>query len=144
MKDGLYHREIYWPTEFDDFFSNHQIANIEFSKHVIENQGTADRRIYNIDEITLDFIKAGQIFEIELSKSKIIKLVIRRKYKNKKDICMAFAIKNKSLLCKTCWLNLQDDIHHTLDESKYIRGEEELPNCDKMSVSVFDLIKSKK
>ncbi len=145
MKNGLYHREVYWLAEFDSFFDDHIIERLDFTQHVYENNRKAKNRIYCIDDITLDFIKTGTIFEVEAKKEKIQKIVIRKKYKNKQDICMAFFVDDKILRCKTCWLNEQDDIHITLDIDKYVKNVNSLKAQERFSVSILELAnKSKK
>ena len=143
MESGLYHRDICWYAEFDNFFSNHDITKIEFSKHTKENQCKETKRIYDIEDITLDFVKGGVIFEVEVENDKIKKIVVRRRYKEKKDICMVFLLKGQQLFCKTCWLNSQDDVHDTLDASQYVGGREKSENMEKMKISILDLIKNK-
>ena len=143
MRDGLYHKEIFWLPEFDGLLEKYSDAKIEISKHTKENIRKQENRIYNLEDITMNFIQKGYIFEIEVKKGKIVKFVTRNKYTATDDICIVLQIKGKDLICKTCWLNRQDDTHYTLNEKRYVHGEvKEVHNS--MEVSILDLIKSKR
>ena len=37
MRDGLYHKEIFWLPEFDGLLEKYSDAKIEISKHTKEN-----------------------------------------------------------------------------------------------------------
>ncbi len=141
MIEGTYHREIYWLSKFDEFFKVHPIKEVVYTKHLKENTLTADNRLYDIKDITLDFIRSSLIFEVEVKNNQIVKIVTLQKYKKKNDMCLALAVEGDRLRCKTCWLNRQDDIHMTLDPTKYVHGEEFSGEKDKFSVSIADLIK---
>ncbi len=143
MKDGLYHKEIFWLREFDGLLEKYRDAKIEISNHTKENIRKKENRIYNLEDINMDFIQKGDIFEIEVKNGKIVKFVERNKYAATQDICIALQIKGKDLICKTCWLNGQDDTHDTLDEKRYVHGEvKEVHNS--METSIFDLIKNQR
>ena len=61
-------------------------------------------------------------FEVEATGMWVKKYVIRTSYDDEKDISIAIVCKDyKSGLpfIKTAWLNRKDDIHKTLDVSKY-------------------------
>ena len=125
MKDGLYHRNIYWHAEFDTFFEKHKIEKINFTRHVRENQYTAGKRVYDFNDITLDFLKKGIIIEVEIFEGEIKKILVRNKYKAGNDICIALAINDNELNCKTCYLNQQGDEHYNLNPDKYITADED-------------------
>ena len=125
MKDGLYHRNIYWHAEFDNFFEDHKIDKINLTRHVKENQYTEGKRVYDFSDITLDFLKKGIIIEVEILEGDIKKILVRNKYKAGNDICTALAVHKNELNCKTCYLNHQEDEHYNLNPDKYITAEED-------------------
>lgn len=143
MKDGLYHRNLYWHSEFDFFFENNQIQKINFSKHVQNNQYTEGKRVYDLKDITLDFLKQGIIIEVEVLEGKIIKVLVRNKYKEGSDICTALAIEDNELICKTCYLNKQSDNHDTLNPNKYVIEDEKPKYSTGTTATIAELIKYK-
>ena len=72
MEKRRYHRNIFWEARFDDFFESHNIKKIIFTNHVKENQYKEGKRIYDLRNITLDFLKKGFIFEVDTEDDKII------------------------------------------------------------------------
>ncbi len=145
MKDGLYHIEVFWLKELENFFNQHEINEIDFSQHVKEQERTATNRIFDLKDISIEFIKKGEIFEAEIKDNKIVKIVVRCRYKNQFDLCIPFTVKGKKLICRTAWLNKQDDLHNTLDIKKYVHGEYlQNKGTKKLTSSIGDLLQYKK
>ena len=140
MNIKKYHRNIFWESIFDAFFEKHNIKEIIFSKHVKENQFKEAKRIYDINDITLDFLKKGVIFETETKEEKIIKIVVRNKYKEKNDICTALAVDDDVLIVKTCYLNKQDDMHYTLNPKNYYNPNFKKGKTIETTITIGELV----
>lgn len=63
-------------------------------------------------------------FEVEVVNGEIVKFYVRQPMNDDLDITVVIGIdKNSSVMyvVKTAWVNRNDDIHSTLDSSKYMR-----------------------
>ena len=135
-----YHRNIFWEARFDAFFESHNIKKIILTNHVKENQYKEEKRIYDLKIITLDFLKKGCIFEVDTKDDKIVKIVVRNKYKEGNDICTALAVNSNNLIVKTCYLNKQDDDHYTLNSKNYYNPNNKKEKLKEMTTSIGELI----
>ena len=143
MNFRKYHRNVFWEARFDNFFEDNSIKTINFTMHVKENQYKEGKRIYDLNDITIDFLKKGTIFEVETIGEKIVKIVVRNKYKDGNDICTALAVDYNELKVKTCYLNSQTDEHDTLDVKKYYNPYIKKERPLGATASIGDLIKYK-
>lgn len=120
----LYHREVYWLSYFD---TQSQIliksAN-RLSNHLWEHIEISDKPRYDIDVSKLFLIVKSldsvEPFEVEVDNNKVVKCVIRTRYDNNRDISIVI----REGFIVTAWLNHNNDLHGTLDVSKYERGVE--------------------
>lgn len=138
MKNGLYHREVYWPDKIQNQIDGALNSGLpfEFDPHAI---GKKYERNISIEGITVDKLKKGYCFEAEVRKNKVVKFVIRYNYGNAYDLATVWMPRADCLYCKTIWLNKNDDTHLTLDESKYVHGKTDTKE-QHISVSLGDLI----
>ena len=119
----LYHRKIKWYGYFDkqsfEIIKNVQEISCHAYNHIIDKR----QKRYNIDlgkmwdiieDITLENCKPFEV-EYDENSKQVTKCVIRLSYDFKRDIAIVF----REGVIITCWLNNKDDLHDTLDESKY-------------------------
>lgn len=66
-------------------------------------------------------MRGVQVIEVELSDMRMSKMVVRGKYDEKRDIVLVIVPRRGAFFIKTAWLNSSDDLHSTLDVSKYAR-----------------------
>ena len=119
----LYHRKLKWHDCFDkqsfEIVKNVQEISCHAYNHIINKR----QKRYNIDlgkmwdiieNITLENCKP---FEVEYDENleQVTKCVLRLNYDSKRDISIVF----REGVIITCWLNDKNDLHNTLDESKY-------------------------
>ena len=119
----LYHRKLKWHDYFDkqsfEIIKNVKEISCHAYNHIIDKR----QKRYNIDlgkmwdiieNISLENCKP---FEIEFDENleQVTKCVLRLNYDFKRDISIVF----RDGIIITCWLNDKNDLHYTLDESKY-------------------------
>jgi len=119
----LYHRKIKW-LDYLDRQSFEIIKNVkEISCHAYNHIIDKKQKRYNIDlgkmwdiieDITLENCKPFEA-EVNVDLAQVTKCVIRLSYDFKRDISIVF----RDGVVITCWVNNKDDLHNTLDVSKY-------------------------
>lgn len=138
MYSKLFHSEVFVPEFAHDKVCNLQknIVTFELSKHFEEQHvDTKDyKHCLNKDKImsAISSLKTTQVapFEIEISKDynilgpgwHVTKYVVRVSYDEKRDVTFVIAVRQDNItnaFIKTAWLNQKDDIHSTLNKSKY-------------------------
>lgn len=135
----LYHEDVYMPEEFlkEALHLQTLITTYSVSRHFREqHQNENDYKHYldfNKVASALTKLKTSPVkpFEIEItqndkSKSFVTKYVVRVSYDSTRDITIVIIPeenKDRTSLShafiKTAWLNRVDDVHKTLDASKY-------------------------
>ena len=124
MKAKLYHREVFWKSNFDTKAKKLLDGNIILSEHIWEHieDNSNPKYAYDFDTLCecvesivgMDTIKP---YEVEVENNLYVsKFCIRIPYDHR-DISLVF---RKGLLV-TAWLNNRDDLHSTLDVNKYER-----------------------
>lgn len=121
----LYHSSIY----FLDSFNSQSLTLIKsvknLSNHLWEHIDNSNQKRYNIDVaklyLILNSINESNCypFEVETTDGIVTKCVIRCEYDDKRDISIVV----REGFVVTCWVNNNDDLHDTLDRSKYVKGE---------------------
>ena len=129
----LYHIEVYMPNNLIEQV-NHLKDSIEdyrFSYHLrTQMEDEKDKKHYIKDEREfLDALnrmedKQYLPFEVETFENGgtvlVTKFVVRVPYDEKRDITFVIAPKGEDIaVIKTAWLNYKNDLHFTLDESRY-------------------------
>ena len=119
----LYHRKLKWHVCFDkqsfEIVKNVKEISCHAYNHIIDKR----QKRYNIDlgkmwdiieNISLENCRP---FEVEFDENleQVTKCVLRLNYDFKRDISIVF----REGVVITCWLNDKNDLHNTLDESKY-------------------------
>ena len=121
----LYHSSIYFLPRFN----TQSLALIKsvknLSNHLWEHIDNSNQKRYNIDVaklyLILNSINESNCypFEVETTDGIVTKCVIRCEYDDKRDISIVV----REGFVVTCWVNNNDDLHDTLDRSKYVKGE---------------------
>ena len=121
----LYHREIKWLPHFDEQ-SLALIKSIErLSNHVYEHiESKKTRYDFTIAQLYLILKNIDESnchpFEVEVENDKVVKCVIRLRYDDDRDVSIVV----REGFIVTCWLNNSDDLHVSLDRSKYENRKE--------------------
>lgn len=131
----LYHIEVYMPQEYIDssLSSQRTLGTYKFSYHLKKRLfGDRDYKHALNNKALVQCINNLRSsptvpFEIEVDDGEIVKLVVRVPYTEENDVSIAIQL-NSSYGCpliKTAWLNDRNDIHTTLDTTKYIQNKVE-------------------
>jgi len=117
MNDGLYHREIGFPSRVKLLFFGVGYR-LDYSRHaklacVRDRYGVISKPPFTAT------VTANNLVEVEIEHGNIVKLVIRVQYDENFDISLALAPDFHMATVKTCWLNRRDDIHETLKRELY-------------------------
>jgi len=117
--DGLYHKDIGFPDAVQKSISGAQDRGISFplsyGSHARE-QAFSDR----YGKISLPKklnVAEAEAIEVQVINNKLHKILWRTDHDNENDICLAVLMENGFV--KTVWLNEKNDLHATLDHSKY-------------------------
>lgn len=125
----LYHKEVYWKDWFDNSAKSLITTECELSNHLWKHIEEDEDKRYDIDLSLLYLIvkrlsenglrdsNREGIFEVEVENEEVTKCVVRCIYDRNRDISIVF----RKGLVVTAWLNDKNDLHNTLDESKYER-----------------------
>ena len=121
----LYHKDVY----FLDSFNAQSLVLIKsvkrLSNHLWEHIDNSKQKRYNIDVsklyLILNSINESNCypFEVETTDGIVTKCVIRCEYDDTRDISIVIG----DGIILTSWLNFNDDLHVSLDRSKYEKGE---------------------
>jgi hypothetical protein len=112
----LFHKDIFFPQELKLPIGRFPL---QMGRHAREN---AERRglpvPYSID------LNATQIVEVETygNSFKIKKLVLRLPLNSREDLCIVAATDEYPWFVKTLWKNAANDVHPTLNRSRYFNG----------------------
>ena len=110
----LYHYQIGFPKQMEEI---RPVFGLIPSHHA-KVAAVSDPR--GLIKLPLNFIpRTAQVIEVEtdMSGRKILKILARQPMDNRNDVVYAFLPDSK--LIKTAWLQTHNDLHKTLDRSKY-------------------------
>ena len=115
MRDGLYHKDVFMPRVK---FANYN-APVGYTLHA-RNAAENDR--YGTISLpdTLNLID-GELIELSVLGGAIEKMVMRFAYDGYFDLCVVVMLDGLRLVAKTVWLNDRNDLHTTLDKSRYVQ-----------------------
>ena len=105
------------PKEFLDFFHGKRVI-LETSKHALDASRDDRYGFINVPKSVL--IDRNQIIELEVGPKQSPKLVVRQSHNSTTDIIIVFVLERGFGRVKTFWLNEKNDLHKTLDRSRYI------------------------
>ena len=124
---SLYHKEVFMPEILNNvaIWKQRRITEFVFSKHLKEHFNNPDDK-HNIDKnllkqaiLKLTWMPVSP-FEVETNENgELIKLCVRIKYNDTKDVSIVIGFYSNRTLIKTAWLNNIDDKHYTLNTSLY-------------------------
>lgn len=126
MNIKLYHRNVYWKSDFDKQSLELIKGNISFTNHIYSHlkEENSKKRYYttydNLCDI-VEYCKGLKLldfkpYEVEIDcRDTVSKCCIRLSYTDTQDISLVF---RKNLLI-TYWINDKKDVHTTLDRAKY-------------------------
>lgn len=156
IKTRLYHVEVYMPKGLMEYTKRvkAQIVNYEYSKHLrnqMKDEFDYKHYIENktvflnaLKKISLDEYLPFEIesyFNREKHRFGISKYVVRVPYDETRDITIVVSPRGRYKgFIKTAWLNNKEDVHKTLDESKYCH----LRNSNDVTLEYLKLIKEGK
>lgn len=121
----LYHKDVFFLPHFNSQSLTLIKSAKRLSKHLWEHIDNSTQKRYNIDVaklyLILNSINESNCypFEVETTDGIVTKCVIRCEYDESRDISIVV----RDGIVVTSWLNFNDDLHVTLDRSKYERGE---------------------
>lgn len=145
MFSKLFHKDVYMPERVvnDSIALQKDMVSIEFSRHFEQhclNYGDRSHDYGNEVKDRVLSLKQCPVkpFEVEYGKSYryfkargwfVNKFVVRFPFNSKQDISVVFFPKWKEgkpnvLVVGTAWLNSHEDMHFTLDASKYCSEDE--------------------
>ena len=114
----LFHKSIYWIPQFDIQSKQLLLSVKRLSNHLYDHIENSNKPRYDISIEHLYNIVQGlcrqDIHPFECN-NKVVKTVIRTPYDDNRDI--SIVIRYGYIV--TCFLNNKDDLHLTLDRSKY-------------------------
>ena len=112
----LYHRDIYMPEVVRHMHKYFDTVSI--SEHA-KNKAIARNIVIIAGD--LESIIGPEIVEAEFDCGVLVKVVVRKRYTFKDDICyvLRYDFNTGLPVLITLWLNAIDDDHSTLDASKY-------------------------
>jgi len=127
----LFHKSVYWIPQFDIQSKQLLLSVKRLSNHLYDHIENSNKPRYDISIERLYNIVQGLCrqdihpFEVEVDcNNKVVKTVIRTPYDDTRDI--SIVIRYGYIV--TCFLNNKDDLHLTLNKSKY---EVSLDNINK-------------
>lgn len=114
----LYHKDLGFPKSLK--LTDIYLLALDYSAH---SKKEAERDRYGKIKLPSSVnVKVSQIIEVETFDNRNpFKILVRLDYSSEYDICMAIIIDKGRNFVKTLWLNSKEDIHITLDESKYTK-----------------------
>ena len=114
----LYHCLVGFPQTVKIPTGNFLLSYSEHAKEEAENDRYG--RITLPENIVVHFNK---VIECGINASKVVKMLVRMKFDNRRDICIVFEPFNRNVSggchVRTVWFCETRDSHRTLDTSKY-------------------------
>ena len=107
----IYHRDIGFPKNFRRPVGRAALAH---SRHALRQ--STERGIKIPTHIDFRYV---DIIEVGIDRGRLNHLLVRMCNDHENDLCMALAIEYGKFITKTVWLNGVNDLHSTLDRSKY-------------------------
>lgn len=110
----LYHAEIGLP---EGFVKPTGRVMLKWTRHADEARSN-DRygEIRRFKSATLDRL---EVIEVGVTDGQVSKILFRGRYTDELDVCMVL-VPGREWRVKTVWVNVRDDLHRTLDRSRYV------------------------
>lgn len=116
MRERLYHFQIALP---EGFKAPQQRVRINYGPHA-RKEAFRDR--YGAIQLpTYATLRRFQVIEVGMVGDKVTKILFRGRLDEARDICLVLIPNEKGQpwFAKTCWVNLREDKHQTLDTTRY-------------------------
>lgn len=110
----LYHAEIRLPHGFVKPTGRVALCWTRHADNARKNDRYGD--IKRFQSATLDRL---EVIEVGVENGRVAKILFRGRYTDTLDVCMVL-IPGKEYTVKTVWINERNDLHRTLDRSKYV------------------------
>lgn len=113
MTVKVYHKDIGFPN----LPMRDTLITLTYSKHALRE---ADNDRYGKIKLPRQvMLKRENLIEIQMNGPKVVCLVTRQPYSKEHDLVIV--LNTGDNFVRTVWLNRVDDLHETLDESKYTK-----------------------
>ena len=109
----LYHSEIGLPS---NFVAPRQTVRVTYSGHAL--RAASDDRYGTMELPEFLPLASGKVIEVGMENGRVAKILFRFTYDDTLDMCIVL-IPGK-WFAKTVWYNESNDLHTTLDRSKYV------------------------
>lgn len=132
----LYHNEVYMPANVLAIAKGKMAGMnaVKLSHHIIdwlegtsgENSLREKKHSYTRQEL-MEAIRVirdttPNPFEVEVQNGEVVKFCVRTELDDERDITVVIAMtKDGWHFIKTAWVNNKEDVHRTLDTSKYVK-----------------------
>lgn len=113
--ERLYHREKGFPQDVNLPRGFSPVVRLRYGGHA-RQEAMADR-YGNLKLPNVIDVRKGDIFEVGVTGNTVTKMAVRMPYDDNIDLVIVF--KPADGFVKTVWANTKDDIHKSLDLSKY-------------------------
>lgn len=111
MRDGLYHKDL------GNVPNVTYTGKLQYTEHA-KRAAMTDRYGYITLPSTVN--ASAKVVEVEVKRGKPVKALFRSAYDRKHDLCLVVLLDTGTV--KTVWLNRANDLHKTLDKSRYVNG----------------------
>ena len=111
----LYHSDIRLP---DGFTAPTQRVTLKWTRHAEDARW--DDRYGQIPAFTSIPLSQFKVIEVGVEGNRVVKMVVRGHYTDEFDICFVL-IPGPQYVVKTVWMNRRNDVHKSLDRTKYVR-----------------------
>lgn len=111
----LYHSEIRLPNGFVKPTGR---VRLVWSRHA--DEARHDDRYGSIRRFSTATLDNLEVIEVGVEGGKVVKILFRGRYTETLDVCMVL-VPGTEWRVKTVWINERNDLHRTLDRSKYMR-----------------------
>ena len=110
----LYHKDVFMPSAIADIPT--KIVPVKWTQHA-----TIKAQLFNIPLCNEVVYSGKDIIEAEVHHGHLTKIMIRKRYDAKYDLCLVLRAIMQGIIVVTVWLNDKNDMHCTLDDSRYDR-----------------------
>ena len=116
----LYHKDIGLPALVVDQIRAMGDLHLSYSTHAMQACLNDRYGVISRPPMIVNPHALGAV-EVEVRDGIVVKVVVRLSYDDIFDLVMAIAVDQGRAVVKTVWLNHRNDLHRTLDHSKYCK-----------------------
>lgn len=115
VRMDLYHADIRLP---DGFTLPKRVVELFWTNHA--RTACVNDRYGLMNPFPVLDLGQCDVIEVGVLGTKVVKIVLRTEYDDEFDIVIVVIPQRERWTVKTVWLNRWDDLHRTLDRSKYV------------------------